>query len=135
MPRACQYLFWDIDKIGLAQVLHGVKIPSQAPIIPHRAVGCQYPIVGIYKYIGICNNTLSDGNGVKNVEKILEYTGTFLAAVGFSLLSFGYYSSGFAVGIASCILLVPLFKITGQHGLFMLQCFFLLANINGVWNA
>ena len=64
-----------------------------------------------------------------------EYFGTFLAALGFSLLSFGLYSSGFIVGIVSCFFLIFLFKNTGQRGLFLLQCFFLIANINGVFNA
>jgi len=65
--------------------------------------------------------------------KYAEYSGVALAALGFGLLSAGFMLQGFILGVLSCLVLIFYFEKTGQNGLFMLQCYFLIANAYGIY--
>ncbi len=64
--------------------------------------------------------------------KWLEYSGVFLAAIGFTCLSAGFMLWGWTLGIISCCLLIPYFYYNSQLGLFSLQSYFFAANIYGL---
>lgn len=66
--------------------------------------------------------------------KILEYTGTIFAAVGFTLLSVGLLYGGFILGAISCLFLITFFKLQKLNALLGLQVFFLFANLLGIYN-
>ena len=66
--------------------------------------------------------------------KKLEYIGVLLAAVGFSCLSFNIPLVGFGLGLISCMFLIIYFKYNNMQGLFLLQIYFLCANIYGIFN-
>jgi len=66
--------------------------------------------------------------------KTLEYVGTIFAAIGFTLLSIGLLYGGFILGVISCLFLISFFKIQKLNALLALQCFFLCANILGIYN-
>lgn len=68
--------------------------------------------------------------------KILEYTGTLLAAIGFLCLSMGYLLAGFIIGLISCVSLIAYFSLHhfNMKGLLMLQLFFFCVNILGIYN-
>lgn len=66
--------------------------------------------------------------------KKLELYGTTLAAIGFLLLTFGFYLVGFILGLLSCFCLIPVFNHSGLNRTMYLQIFFLCANITGIIN-
>jgi nicotinamide riboside transporter PnuC len=66
--------------------------------------------------------------------KLLETLGTAFAASGFALLSFNLALYGFAFGLVSCCLLIPVLKKNKLHSLLALQVFFTCANIVGLFN-
>ena len=66
--------------------------------------------------------------------KALEILGTLLAASGFLLLSFGLLFQGFILGLFSCFCLLPVMKNKQLYYMLGLQLFFLLVNINGIFN-
>jgi len=67
--------------------------------------------------------------------KILEYIGVTLAAIGFACLSLGYLGIGFAIGLFSCAALILYFEETKQKGLLLLQFYFAVFNLIGVYKA
>ena len=67
---------------------------------------------------------------------MLEYAGTLLAAVGFTMLSMGFLLYGFVTGLLSCLFLIAYFSLHhfNMKGLLALQVFFLCVNILGIYN-
>jgi len=107
---------------------------TQAPLY-HTRLGVVNTPNGVYTKILLCEIILIlELERIMN-EKYFEYVGTFLAAIGFGLLSSRHYFGGFIVGIISCLFLLILFKNTRQRGLFLLQSYFLIANTFGAFNA
>lgn len=64
----------------------------------------------------------------------LEYAGTLFAAIGFSCLSFGYLLTGFVLGLLSTICLIIYFNIHKMKSLLLLQIFFFIVNLIGIYN-
>jgi len=64
----------------------------------------------------------------------LQFMGSLLAAIGFSLISMTFYLYGFILGLLSTLILLGYFKNTKQIPLFYLQLFFTLVNIVGIYN-
>jgi len=66
--------------------------------------------------------------------KQLEIMGVLFAAVGFGLLSNGVYLIGFSCGLFSCSLLIPYFYENKQNFLLLLQGYFAIMNLMGIYN-
>jgi len=66
--------------------------------------------------------------------KFYEFFGALLAGIGFGMLSFGFYFTGFILGSLSCIFLIIYFVATKQHSLLTLQAYFSIMNVIGIIN-
>lgn len=65
--------------------------------------------------------------------KTYERIGSGFAATSFSLIAFHLPVMGFSFGVVSTILLAKYFKNTRQISLFLLQLFFLINNVVGIY--
>ena len=72
--------------------------------------------------------------GERMNDKLAEFIGVILAATGFSMLATGVYEVGFLIGLGSCAILMPYFFIKKQNFLLLLQGYFAIMNLVGLFN-